>query len=185
MILWKVIMVRQMQNYFSHIKAMLSFKNSLVLIALIILFLLIDQLSKFYMIELLKTEYSSINILPFFNFTLVYNTGVSFSFFNSIPWFFVLCFSLIATIFAVGILLSMMKKIGTVELLVLSLLIAGSCGNILDRIRYKSVVDFLHVYYAGYHFPVFNLADCMITLCGALILFTFVIKNSNQPENIK
>ena len=52
-----------------------------------------------------------------------------------------------------------------------ALVLAGAIGNLYDRIAYGYVIDFLHVYYENWHFPVFNIADCAICIGAALLLF--------------
>ena len=61
-------------------------------------------------------------------------------------------------------------------MLALALLSAGTLGNWIDRVLNHGVIDFLHVYYNQWHFPVFNLADCMITLSTLLIIKSFFVR---------
>ena len=115
----------------------------------------------------------SIDILPFFNFTYVHNYGAAFSFLSDSGgwqrWFF----SLIAVSISV-LLVWWLKRLPASNKVLCSayaLVLAGAIGNLYDRIAYGYVIDFLHVYYENWHFPVFNIADCAICIGAALLLF--------------
>ncbi len=115
----------------------------------------------------------SIDILPFFNFTYVHNYGAAFSFLSDSGgwqrWFF----SLIAVSISV-LLVWWLKRLPATNKVLCSayaLVLAGAIGNLYDRIAYGYVIDFLHVYYENWHFPVFNIADCAICIGAALLLF--------------
>ncbi len=115
----------------------------------------------------------SIDILPFFNFTYVHNYGAAFSFLSDSSgwqrWFF----SIIAVSISV-LLVWWLKRLPASNKVLCSayaLVLAGAIGNLYDRIAYGYVIDFLHVYYENWHFPVFNIADCAICIGAALLLF--------------
>mgnify|MGYP001961822567 FL=1 len=115
----------------------------------------------------------SIDILPFFNFTYVHNYGAAFSFLSDSGgwqrWFF----SIIAVTISV-LLVWWLKRLPATNKVLCSayaLVLAGAIGNLYDRIAYGYVIDFLHVYYENWHFPVFNIADCAICIGAALLLF--------------
>ncbi len=115
----------------------------------------------------------SIDILPFFNFTYVHNYGAAFSFLSDSGgwqrWFF----SIIAVTISV-LLVWWLKRLPATNKILCSayaLVLAGAIGNLYDRIAYGYVIDFLHVYYENWHFPVFNIADCAICIGAALLLF--------------
>jgi signal peptidase II len=109
----------------------------------------------------------------FFNFTYVHNYGAAFSFLSDSGgwqrWFF----SLIAVSISV-LLVWWLKRLPASNKVLCSayaLVLAGAIGNLYDRIAYGYVIDFLHVYYENWHFPVFNIADCAICIGAALLLF--------------
>jgi signal peptidase II len=114
-------------------------------------------------------------VTPFFNLVLAHNTGAAFSFLAGEPgwqrWFF----SAIAVIAAVTI--SVLIQRHTAQLLFcagLALILGGALGNLIDRVFYGYVIDFLDFYAAGWHFPAFNVADSAITVgAGLLILDGF------------
>lgn len=111
-----------------------------------------------------------IHLLPFFDFTLLYNPGAAFSFLADESgwqrWFF----SALAIIASVFIIWMMQKNKGQNRMmLALTLILGGAIGNVIDRIAYGHVVDFLLFYWRDWYYPAFNVADICITL-GAMLL---------------
>jgi signal peptidase II len=111
------------------------------------------------------------SVTSFFNLVLVFNPGASFSFLADAggwqKWFFV------GLALAISLwLLSMLRKHAHERLLpaALSLILGGAIGNVIDRLRFDAVVDFLDFHLAGYHWPAFNVADSAITVGVALML---------------
>ncbi|UQY80476.1 Lipoprotein signal peptidase [Candidatus Hepatincola sp. Av] len=141
---------------------------------LLIVFLMIDMLSKIAVISNMQL-YESIPILPIFSLTLILNKGVSFSFLQGLDYKLILLLSLLAFIVSFLVVASIYKKINKEAIVALALLSAGTLGNWIDRVLNHGVIDFLHVYYQQWHFPIFNLADCMITLSTILIIKSFFI----------
>ena len=135
-----------------------------------LLALLLDQWSKL-MVDSAMQLYQSIPVLPFFNLTYVHNTGAAFSFLSQAGgwqrWFF----SVLAFVVSVmiSIWLARLKKDETLLASALALILGGAIGNLLDRLRYGYVIDFLDVYYQNWHWPAFNIADSAITL-GVMLM---------------
>jgi signal peptidase II len=133
------------------------------------LVILLDQLSKLGFDAQLKYG-ERIHLLPFFDFTLLYNPGAAFSFLADESgwqrWFFTLL-AIAASIF----IIFMMRKNSTQHrmMLALALILGGAIGNVIDRIAYGHVVDFLLFYWRDWYYPAFNIADICITL-GAMLL---------------
>ena len=117
-------------------------------------------------------EYGVANpVLPFFNLTLLHNTGAAFSFLATAGgwqrWFFVVLATIISVILVVWLL-----RLRRDELWLgaaVAFILGGALGNLYDRVVHGYVVDFLHFHWAGYHFPAFNIADSFITV-GAIML---------------
>lgn len=142
-----------------------------VLISILVCFF--DQLTKIMVVKKL-TLYSSIHILPQIDFTLMYNTGSAFSFLsNSGSWhlWFFLIFSLIMSVIIFVWMIKTQLSEST-QLLSLSLILGGAVGNLIDRIHYGHVIDFIDVYYNQYHWPAFNIADSAISV-GAIIFLGY------------
>lgn len=138
----------------------------LVVALLIIVF---DQATKLSFDHVLSYG-QRIPVLPIFDFTLVYNLGASFSFLADAGgwqrWFFT-GLGLVAAVF----ILWLMHKHREQSLFcaALSLILGGALGNVIDRMAYGHVVDFLLFYWDTWYFPAFNVADVAIT-CGAILL---------------
>lgn len=131
---------------------------------------LLDQLVKYWILEIVRLpEQGSIPLAPFFSLTFVGNVGVSMGMFQASSdfgrWVLVAITGAIAGIVAVWIAREQQR----VEVLALGLVLGGALGNIVDRIRFGYVVDFLHFYWGAMSFWVFNVADAAITL-GVLVL---------------
>ncbi len=132
------------------------------------LLLLIDQLSKYYIERLLFPGQSLPLIEDLFQLTLVHNTGGAFGLFRGVsPFFFI-----IASVLTLILLFFVWKRFPGKDLggrLSLGLVTGGALGNLLDRLRFGYVIDFLHLSLRGYHWPVFNFADVGIS-AGIIIL---------------
>ena len=125
---------------------------------------LFEWLSSPFRLPLIQDE-----ILPFFNLTMVWNQGISFGMFqNGNPWPLIIVAALIAIVFSVWLT----KATKWMEVIALSMVIGGALGNIIDRLHFKAVADFLDFHVMGWHFPAFNLADSFISV-GIITLIIF------------
>jgi signal peptidase II len=124
--------------------------------------------------------YQRIEVLPFFNITLAYNSGAAFSFLADAGgwqrWFFT-AIALLASVVIIGWLLKLKGE--RLVALGLALILGGALGNLWDRVTLGHVVDFLDFHWAGYHFPAFNLADSAITV-GAVLLVLDMFVSKKQ-----
>ncbi|MDG2244586.1 MAG: signal peptidase II [Rhodospirillaceae bacterium] len=160
----------------------------LVIAALIAL---ADQVSKIWMVErvfrpdgVTDTPFFTwqlIEVLPFFNLRLAWNPGISFSMFSSGE---PLTFALLVTmqLCIVGLMLWWLRQATSLWMKIgIGCIVGGGFGNIIDRLHYGMVVDFLDFHAAGYHFPTFNLADSAITIgAGFWLLDAFVTRNQDE-----
>ena len=124
----------------------------------------------------------SMAVTGFFNLVLAHNEGAAFSMLNDAGGWQRWLFSAIAAVAAVWITLLLRKhERQRLFCLALSLILGGALGNLIDRIAYGYVVDFLDFYWNERHFPAFNLADSAIT-CGAGLLLweSFMTKPENK-----
>ncbi len=144
------------------------FGRWLVLAAFVIL---LDQASKAWVLASFRLM-ERLEVTSFFNLVLVFNAGASFSFLADAggwqKWFFI--------VLALGIsawLLNLLRHHAQERLLptALSLILGGAIGNVIDRLRFDAVVDFLDFHVAGYHWPAFNVADSAIFVGVALMLW--------------
>ena len=133
-------------------------------------FILLDQIRKWVVLGTLQpgeTRY----VAPFWNWVLTFNPGAAFSFLSDAGgwqrWFF--------TLLALGvsgwIVVMLRQHRNEFRLsLALTLVLGGAVGNVIDRLRFGAVVDFIQWHIAGYYWPAFNLADSAICLGAALLL---------------
>ncbi|AGH98811.1 signal peptidase II [Micavibrio aeruginosavorus] len=117
-----------------------------------------------------RFPFAQIEVLPFFNLVMVWNRGVSFGLFSQGhdygPAILTIVSLLIMTAFAVWLVRAKSAWLATG----LTLVIGGAAGNVIDRVRFGAVIDFLDVHVAGFHWPAFNVADSCISIGIALIL---------------
>ena len=138
-------------------------------IALVVV--LLDQVTKITMSKLLLYGQSE-PITTYFNLVMVYNKGAAFSFLSDQPgWqrYFFTGVSVIASVF----ILWMLKRNPDQRLFCwsLALILGGAIGNLIDRVAYGHVIDFLDFYVRGWHWPAFNIADMAIVVAAiALVL---------------
>lgn len=135
------------------------------------LIIILDQVTKLLVLQRFRTGERLAVIAGWFDLTLVFNTGAAFSFLAGAGgwqrWFFVGI-----GVAATGFILWLLARHGSQRLfgLALSLILGGAIGNLIDRIAYGKVTDFLLVHWhEKWFFPAFNVADAAITV-GAILL---------------
>ena len=135
------------------------------------LVLLLDQVTKIAIDRTFKL-YESVAITPFFNLTYTRNTGAAFSFLADSGGWQLWLFSGIALTVVSTLLfwLSRQPKQKLCLNLAYTCIIGGAIGNVIDRIAYGYVIDFLHFYWDVYHYPAFNVADMAICIGAGLML---------------
>ena len=113
----------------------------------------------------------SLPITGFFNLVLAHNSGAAFSFLSDAGGWQRWMFTAIAIVASIWIV-SLMRQHPQQKLfcLALTLVLGGALGNVIDRVAYGYVVDFLDFYWGNYHFPAFNVADSAISVGAALLL---------------
>lgn len=140
-------------------------------LSLSVLTIILDQCSKLAVDGLMQL-YESIPVMPYVNLTYVHNTGAAFSFLSDAGgwqrWFFAGLALVISVVIAVW--LARLKHHETLLAVALSLVLGGAIGNLIDRLAYGYVIDFIDVYYQTWHWPAFNVADSAITLGVFLML---------------
>ena len=146
---------------------------------ILILLVALDQITKLAM-EYNFYLYQGLEITSFFNLTLVHNHGAAFGFLSEQPgwqrWFFTMVSS-IAVIFISTWIYKLEAK-NKILLWALTLILVGAIGNLIDRVLFGYVIDFLDFYYQTYHWPAFNIADSSIFI-GVIF---FVIDSFKQQQ---
>lgn len=139
--------------------------------------IVLDQISKFVITRYLGL-FDVVAVLPFFNLTVLHNTGAAFSFLADAAgwqrWFFI--FLGLGVSAAILVWLRRLPR-GEQRWLViaLALVLGGALGNVIDRAVYGYVIDFLDFYYKTWHWPAFNVADSAITIGAILLIIDGVI----------
>lgn len=140
-----------------------------------------DQATKAWMIELVFDPPRLIQLAPFANLAPVWNRGISFGMLSGLPGSGPIILSLLALAIA-GALSAWLWRTHRLSLgLALGLVIGGAIGNVIDRLHYGAVVDFLDFHVLGYHWPAFNVADSAITIGVFLMLLDTLRHDRDGP----
>ena len=133
---------------------------------------LVDQTSK-AMVERSMVPHQSIDLLPFLALTYVRNTGAAFGVLAAAPPSIRLPLFFVVTLAAVGALVSYLRQTAPDQAWMVAALggiLGGALGNLVCRLRYGEVIDFVDLHWAGLHWPAFNVADSAITVGVAIVL---------------
>jgi signal peptidase II len=133
-------------------------------LALALAVIVLDQLTKWYILAVVMAPPRVIEVTPFFNLVLTWNRGVSFGMFGGEDGAGAWLLSLVAIAIVVGLGVWLRRADRPSLAVALGLVIGGALGNVIDRVRLGAVADFLDFHVAGYHWPAFNLADSAITV---------------------
>ncbi|MFN4312589.1 MAG: signal peptidase II [Ferrovibrio sp.] len=139
-------------------------------LAVALLILIADQVSKYFLLDLMQQNPQGIVITPFFNLVLVWNTGVSFGLFQEDSTTRSWTLIGLAVAVLVWLLVWLWRAQGRLVAAALGLIIGGAIGNIIDRYRFGAVFDFLDFHVFGWHWPAFNVADSAIVVGVCLLL---------------
>lgn len=151
-------------------------------IAIATAMLVADQLSKWLILSevLVPPDHLVVEVLPFFNLALVWNYGISFGIFAAQrqPFMLVAMSSVILLVLLVWLYRNNSRLVAWA----LGLVIGGAVGNVIDRLRFGAVVDFLDFHIGAYHWPAFNLADSCIFI-GVVLLCasSMLLERQNKP----
>ena len=129
-----------------------------------------DQLTKWLVLGYFENRYPRVELTGFFNLVLVFNKGAAFSLFAQAAGWQTPLLAAFALAAAVIVSVLIVRNPGRGLLcLGLALILGGALGNLIDRLRFGHVVDFLDFHALGWHWPAFNVADSAISV-GAVIL---------------
>ena len=127
-----------------------------------------DQASKAFLLVNAETLAAGVNVAPGFNLVFHRNTGVTFGLLQGTPWW---ALAIVATAVVLFLAISLVRSTAISEAVAYGMVIGGALGNILDRIRFGGVTDFLDFYIGTTHWPAFNLADVFVVCGVGLLLF--------------
>ena len=174
-------------------------KSGVGLLVIALIFV-IDQLSKWAIVEMLfkkselgfvnwltmlsqdRLEFISIPLLPFFNLVMVWNKGVSFGLFQNDSLYGVMALAGLALIVSIGFFVAFLRSESKLLMVASLMVVGGALGNIWDRVRFGAVVDFLDFHVAGWHYPAFNVADSCIVVGIMLFLFKTVFLDGKSKS---
>jgi signal peptidase II len=158
-------------------------KSKYVILTVVTLVLLaVDQWTKHLVHEGFKWGESRPVIDHLFSLTYVRNTGAAFGLFHRAPAWFREPFFIVVPVVALFIIAFVLYRLDSRQKLTvwaLSLIVGGAAGNLIDRMRFGFVVDFLDFYWKDYHWPAFNVADAAIVV-GVAFMFLQSFKQGNQ-----
>lgn len=162
-------------------RAVVSKNRYILLIAIAGLVLLLDQITKLYIVSRFSL-YESVTIIEdFFHITYIRNPGAAFGIFAGSAAAFRIPFFLTISFIAVAGMLFFYKTV-TESLLriAISLIMGGALGNMIDRARLGEVIDFIDIHWYNNHWPAFNVADSAITIGVGLLILDMVIKGKDK-----
>jgi signal peptidase II len=146
-----------------------------------VLAVVLDQISK-QIVNAQLVLHHSVAIFPGFNFTLVYNEGAAFSFLSNAGGWQRWAFTALSIVISI-VLLAWLKKLDHSKRALaagLAFILGGAIGNLIDRVIYGHVIDFIDVYYKNYHWPAFNLADSAIVLGAGLLILDMLLERKTH-----
>jgi len=145
---------------------------------------IVDQITKAIVDRTMPLHYSIPLIDGFLNLTYIRNTGAAFGIFAGTHEVFRLSFLIGVSILAIGFILVMLKRLRESETglaAALAFILGGAIGNLIDRIVYGEVIDFLDVYWSIYHWPAFNVADSAISVGVVCLIIHFAFERKEAP----
>lgn len=162
-------------------KRLIKIINLIVALAVSVILIIVDQLTKSHFKNLYEVVGRTTVIEGFFYFTHVVNTGAAWSFLGDKPWaqtFFKIITIVALVIFVIMIIYSYKKNYRWLQYS-LSVAVAGTIGNFIDRLTINGVNDFILFIFGDYSFPVFNVADICLCVGVAMIIFHLLFLDEN------
>ena len=142
-----------------------------------------DQLTKL-VAEARLPFHQPVNVIPYFDWYLTYNTGAAFSFLADAGgwqrWFFAITSIVISAIILVW--LRKLERDDKLTAIALCLILGGAIGNLIDRIYLGYVIDYIQVWLGTYPWPAFNIADAAISIGAAILILSSFIGTQNKES---
>ena len=161
------------------IHARLATRPTMMVFAIALVIIGVDQLSKQYMLDWIFFPPVRIAVLPFLNLVPVWNSGMSFGLLSDGGMS--VRFGLAGLAIAVAIwFLWSASSLTLIQRLAGGAITGGAIGNAIDRLRFGQVVDFIDLHVAGWHWPAFNLADTTIFIGAALWMISLFFEQENK-----
>ena len=159
-----------------------NFKKLVISISILILFFLLDRISKNLILNILEeTGKVDIYINSFISFYLVWNKGIGFGLLSSEQDYFYNIVTALIVLINFVIIYLLLKEKG-MKYYFLLFILGGSLGNLFDRMYFRAVPDFIDLNYKGYHWFIFNVADIIITVGIILLILAEFISYKKVHE---
>ena len=145
--------------------------------------IVMDQYTKLLVMQRFRL-YESVTVIPgFFNLTYVRNKGAAFGILAGMEGAWRTVFFIAISLVALSVLMVLVRKTGArLTLLSYALISGGALGNLIDRVRYGEVVDFVEWYYRSFHWPAFNVADSAITVGVGLLVIEMLFSRRQEEQ---
>jgi len=152
-------------------------------VAVALVALVVDQASKYWVLDVLRVaEVGPIEVTSFFNLVMVWNHGVSFGMLSqpgsNVPYFLMF----VAAVIVSGMGYWLHRCQDRLLAVAIGLVIGGAIGNVIDRVRFGAVADFLDFHLMGYHYPSFNVADSCIVIGVMMLLWDGALRRPHQQR---
>lgn len=157
-----------------------GFRRGLIIAGVV---LILDQVTKWWIVEIVMRSPRSIEITPFFNLVMGWNRGVSFGMFSSGSPAHAWILTGVALAIVAALLVWLKRTDERIVQIAIGLIVGGALGNVIDRIRFGAVADFLDFHAFGYHWPAFNVADTGITLGAIALVLDSLFAKAETPKN--
>lgn len=148
-----------------------------------VLIIILDQVTKFLAVALLPFD-RAVPVLPFFNLALAHNMGAAFSLLGQAGGWTAWLFGGFAVVISVLIII-WLRRINKSQrwlAVALTLILGGALGNLIDRIHYGFVIDFIQLYYKNWYWPAFNVADSAICVGAVMLAIEMLFSKSHQSN---
>ncbi len=156
----------------------------LLLAAVALIVIGLDQLTKYWVMQSMRLH-ESIPIVPnLFSLTYIRNPGAAFGLLAGSSDAFRMVFFGITSLFALALLGTILVRLPEkdwVGQLSIAGILGGAMGNLIDRLRFGEVIDFLDVYVENYHWPAFNVADSAISVGVVFLIIHFAFERKEEP----
>ncbi len=138
--------------------------------------IILDQATKWWVVTILMNPPRVVDVWPFFSVVMVWNRGITFGFLGDAPFWGRWALVGLSLAIVAGLLLWLRRMEARWRAAAIGLIIGGALGNVIDRVNYGAVADFLDFYIGTYHWPAFNFADLAITLGVTIMFFDALFK---------
>ena len=163
-------------------------RNALTLLGgiagLVVLFA--DQASKWWILNVVRLpEIGQVVLLPVLNLTMVWNRGVTFGLLTGFGQWSYLPLAAIALAVVVALVVWLRRAESRLVAIALGAIVGGALSNVIDRLRFGAVIDFIHAHLGAWSWYVFNLADAAIVCGVAALVFDGLLSRTPRPSSVR